>query len=283
MRPMRNRGFTLIELLVVIAIIGLLATVVLVSMSGLQSRARITKNLEFSQSVQRNLGAYAVGIWSFDDQTNPTKDGSGYDNNGTVNNASFTTETPQKAAGANETGKYALIFDGLDDYVDAGAGAILDIRGPITLEAWVNITQLPSGADRGIVGRGYSSYQLAAYYDGRINFYLDQSGSNYLQAAVSTGAWHHIIGTWDGTTNAGGMNLYIDGQLKASRASAVSSLPAPTNNVFIGKEPVGGNFFNGLIDEVRIYEKALTLGEIQKHYAEGLEKYRDIAIKYDRI
>ena len=89
-----HKSFTIIELLVVIAIIGLLASVVLVSMSGVREKARIANALEFSQSVDFALGAYAVGWWDFDEGSGAMAgDKSEYSNNGTINGAVYTVDT----------------------------------------------------------------------------------------------------------------------------------------------------------------------------------------------
>jgi len=118
---MKNKSFSLIELLVVIAIIGLLASIILVSLKGVREKAEIAKGLEFSQSIQHALGADAVGIWSFDEDSGSTaNDNSGYGNSGTLYNFAspygWTSETPHKIVGSGQ-GKYALSFDGVDDYV----------------------------------------------------------------------------------------------------------------------------------------------------------------------
>ncbi|MDO8559215.1 MAG: LamG-like jellyroll fold domain-containing protein [bacterium] len=289
----RSRSFTLIELLVVIAIIGLLASVVLVSMAGIREKAKITKTLEFSQSLQRNLGAYAVGIWSFDDQTNPTKDGSGYNNHGAVNGAVFTSDTPHLAAGVG-TGKYALSFDGVNDYVELGNPSLFNSNfAEFTVEAWFksnvwdstdySMDVLVSKWDRqaGIdVG-----FRLERVYGGSWLGFIVSSGVDmggvYASVPignVSTGVWHHAVGTFKGSAY---IRLFLDGKLVNEQTSGIySRVTAATNqNLRIGVMSHGYGFFNGLIDEVRIYEKALTLGEIQKHYAEGMENHQNLVIK----
>ena len=62
-------GFTLVELLVVISIIGLLSSIVLVSFSNSRDKARLAKSQQFDAQISHALGAYAVGIWRFEEGT----------------------------------------------------------------------------------------------------------------------------------------------------------------------------------------------------------------------
>ncbi len=273
----RSKGFTLIELLVVIAIVGLLASVVLVSMTGIREKARITKALEFSQSLQRNIGAYAVGIWSFDDQTNPTKDSSGYNNNGTVNGAVFTSDTPHLAAGVG-TGKYALSFNGANGFVSASITPKPKGGSPITYEAWI----YPIAFNGYVVGPLYGDpmgvgirntgklsvrfFSPAAGGDGSVSY--DSS------ASLTLNAWHHIAVAFEPNT----IKFYIDGSLSGANATLAQETRTITD-ILIGQGTAGFGYFNGSIDEVRIYEKALTLGEIRQRYAEGLEGHQELALR----
>ena len=195
-----RKSFTLIELLVVIAIIGLLTSIVLVSTQGLQGKARITKTLEFSKSVQHVLGAYAVGIWSFDDQANPTKDGSGYDNNGTITGAIFSPNTPYEAIGRG-TGKYALSFDG-NDYVDAGnkragtwsAFTISAWVYPTLDKSWSAIFQTANVGDRALYRQG-----------DKLQFYSSCNSTK----AVPLNVWTHVGVTVDSGDN---IVYYVNGE-----------------------------------------------------------------------
>ena len=130
-------SFTLIELLVVISIIGLLASVVLVSMKGMREKARIASALKFSQSLQNSLGSESVGVWSFDEgEGTIVHDSSGYNNHCTIYGASFTQDTPERIVHSNSS-TYSLSFDGQNDYLDCGNDESLDITDEITIEAWV--------------------------------------------------------------------------------------------------------------------------------------------------
>ncbi len=76
---------------------------------------------------------------------------------------------------------------------------------------------------------------------------------------VNDGQWHHVTGTW-GDDN-GNVNLYLDGQLLQSAAFLTPSYPL--TNMFLGKMAGGGRVYNGILDEVQIYGRAITQAEIR--------------------
>ena len=71
----------------------------------------------------------------------------------------------------------------------------------------------------------------------------------------------------------------MDANYQNDSVQPLSGIAASGIDFLIGRSAPGGNPFNGIIDEVRIYSEALTAGEIQKHYAEGLERYKDLVLK----
>lgn len=163
MKNKRN-SFTLIELLVVISIIGLLSSIVLVNLKSPRERARIAAGLQFSQSVFNALGSEAVGVWSFDEGSGTVvKDSSGYGNNGTLAGTtlpSFVADTPHYVVGTGAE-RYALSFNGTDNYVDCGNNATLQIADVITLEAWIKLDRTPTDYANVINKMGaYKGYTL---------------------------------------------------------------------------------------------------------------------------
>ncbi|GAI47506.1 unnamed protein product, partial [marine sediment metagenome] len=119
----KGTGFTLIEVLVVVAIIGLLASIILVSLKEARERAKIAKSFNFAAQVHHALGAYAVGIWDFNENVDNTCrpeepyndicDSSGNNNHGDRNHPTWVDDTPDKNA-------YALSFN------ESGNGGIGD-------------------------------------------------------------------------------------------------------------------------------------------------------------
>ena len=274
-----QKSFTLIELLVVIAIIGLLSATVLVSMKGIRSKARITRTLEFGQSMNNALGAYAMGVWSFDDQTNPTKDSSGYGNNGAVNGASFSSDTPHAEINRGAD-KYSLEFNAGDN-VNAGNGNALNITGnAITIEAWVKPTV--AGVHKHVVSKsldgGQRQYNLYVSNAEKVDFIITTSVGGMFDLAttetIPLNNWSHIVATYNGSS----MTIYINGKFSIS-VPRTGNIVSKSADVLIGSFMAGQSSFMGFIDEVRVYETALTLGQIRQHYAEGLEKYKDLAVE----
>ncbi len=262
-----SKAFTLIELLVVIAIIGLLASIVLVSFRGQREKAELTKGLEFSAQLGRIMGANAVGWWDFEEGSGTiAKDSSGHGNDGTISLATYTTDTPYSAAGISGGSKYALSFDG-DDLVTVPHRSSFVGLNSITVSAWVklNNTNVQRIVDKGWNGPG--SFLLFVENSKFTFGVINSRGGDYRAKAnfiPKINTWYHLTGVFDGNR----VMIYVNGKLSASTPTSGSGFLTTTSNLTISTPGFGA--FNGLIDEVRIYSRALSSAEIQKLYAEGL-------------
>ena len=219
-----------------------------------------------------------VGYWSFDGQyttsTAGTRDVSNNNNWGTFNGGVKPT--------AGIVGQ-ALNFDGTDDYVDAGSGASLAITEAVTIEAWVKLDSL--GVDRGIVATGdinaassYNGpYSIGIVSDNTFVFETRHTTGDrhywYTSAAWSANTWYHLIAVWNKTT--GSKTFYVNGVSQSAGTSGgtgnmSTSLTALSATVKIGAalNSSGGitDYFPGIIDEVRIYNRALGADEVKQHY-----------------
>jgi hypothetical protein len=108
------------------------------------------------------------------------------------------------------------------------------------------------------------SLDLDFWYDGKVSLFdRDAEGSIHVPSGITTedGIWHQVAAVSDGV-NA---KIYVDGVLK----NTVSYTPSGTTSTggwFIGGESPSSGFFNGIIDEVRIYNRALSVAEIQADF-----------------
>jgi prepilin-type N-terminal cleavage/methylation domain-containing protein len=260
-----KKGFTLVELLVVIAIVGLLSTIVLAVTSGVSEQGRIAKGLQFSQHLENSLGAYLVGKWTFDETpdlcgTNNVCDTSGWDNHGTISGAILTDSDTLSGQGK------AMSFDGVDDYIDTGGDMVGATAA--TISAWIYPTGWGGSGNGRIAENGGFSFWLnleatLLFYDGtQVN-----SGTDLV-----LNRWQYVTVT---RTIAGITNFYINGALSGAADQNSGAPTAGTNNVIIGNRYNGGAYdraFNGLIDEIRIYNKALTSFQIKSQYYVGLNR-----------
>jgi hypothetical protein len=208
-----------------------------------------------------------VAGYGFDGSSGATvSDASGNGNSGTLENG--VTRTPIGKFGG------ALRFDGLDDMVSIPDASSLDLTTGMTLSAWVKLDQI-DGAWRTLImkenGLGSDVYGFYAADGVRVpNGEVNTGTSGGIQgpSAVSTTAWTYLALTYDGST----IRLYVDGALVASKAKTGSILNST------GALRIGGNrswpneYFKGLIDEVRVYNRALPQAEIQSDMAIGISR-----------
>ncbi len=181
-------------------------------------------------------------------------DGSGNGLDGTVmGDPNFITD---------DAGTY-LQLDGIDDYVDMGNDPnFFDITEQITLSAWVKPNDIGNEQDNPWIGKGDKSYALKGFRRGyTIEFYIYDSTWVTVHADVDpsfNGQWHQAAGTFDGKA----LKLYINGNL-ASITEYEGSIALSTSNVNIGKNSdKSDRFYEGAIDEVLIYNRALSAGEV---------------------
>ncbi|MDW3194901.1 MAG: LamG-like jellyroll fold domain-containing protein [Cytophagales bacterium] len=211
-------------------------------------------------------------------------DRSGNGNSGTLTNlalsgtasnwvASTATVADQTVATSLQGAGNALDFDGVDEFVAIADNATLESSSTLTIEAWIRPDVTTSF--RGIVSRYFTSGDASNAYlieinSGNYNFTINESDNNLVtaSAAATASTWTHVAGVADGTN----VNIYIDGILIASTAYDGTITSNSSRGLFIGKYRTDDLFgpYDGLIDEVRIWNTARTGAEIQANMFESL-------------
>jgi glucose/arabinose dehydrogenase len=195
-----------------------------------------------------------VAAYGFNEGSGPTAgDLSGIGNAGSVSGASWTT-----------SGKYgkALSFDGTNDVVVIPDASSLDLTNGMTLEAWVYPTTTLSSW-RAILQKETDAYFLNANTSGDrpgVGGTFAGSCCTVLQgtSALPLNQWTHVAGTYDGAQ----LRLYVNGTQVASQ-SRTGNLQVTGTPLRIGGNTYGTEFFPGRLDEVRVYNRALSQSEIQ--------------------
>jgi hypothetical protein len=225
----------------------------------------LRRSLEWAEGANIDLSPFAH--WKLDETTGPTAVDSEGDNDGTWTNGP--TPTPGLIDGG-------LDFDGSNDYVDAGT---FDVVGSgITMMAWFNAEAIASDDPR-FVSKASGTNEADAFWQ----LSTTDAGSNrYLRMRIkaggttttmtdstsnlSTGEWYLATATYDSAS--GDMRLYLNGAEVANGSHAIGGA-LDTNAavpVAIGANGTAERFFNGILDDVRVYNRALEASEIQDYY-----------------
>jgi hypothetical protein len=210
-----------------------------------------------------------IASWKLDEGSGLTAaDASGNANTGSlVNGVAWT---------AGRAGQ-AVALDGVDDYVRVPHAAMLDAF-PLSVAAWFKTTS--SVGVRGLVNKyvanAYDGYQIffedgglcAWYLRDTANYVYDGTGCTMKTFGYNDGAWHHVVFVVD----AAGGRLYLDGAQKGAQPwTGAAGAPTTLQELHLGHYPGaqgGAEYLGGLIDEVRIYDRALSGAEVSQLFTE---------------
>jgi len=215
-----------------------------------------------------------VGYWKFDEGVGTTvRDSSGYGNSGTVENGTFGLcyggDCPNWFTGRFGS---ALKFDGINDNVDAGNSNSLNISNSFSLLAWIKATEFKNWDTimrrRSGTASKQTNYVMDLNSDGKVRFFVYDTGGTAqgilgTTNSVNLNDWTFVVGTYNGTT----FKVYIDGNQDPTTTDWSGTMRNnETMYLYIAYAGYMGNYFNGTIDEVQIWKRALTEDEIKELY-----------------
>ena len=160
------------------------------------------------------------------------------------------------APGINDQGFSLNTMPG--SFVDVPNAASLQITSAITIDAWISMTA-PGGRIVDKVTAFSSDGYMMDMAGDRLRLYV---GGDFLTSVdpVPTGTLTHVAGVYNGTTLA----LYVNGVLSAENATWAASIPVNARSLRIGADSDGSSLFNGVIDEPRVFNRALSAAEIDQ-------------------
>ena len=206
-------------------------------------------------SSTNNTNAELIGWWRLDEG-----DGTmAFDSSGYGNDARF--EGSPMWVDDGKLGK-ALRFNGSSDYLAVADSESLDINGDqLSIAAWINGEDWPAANHvvRKVADTGTGSIYILRVQPDSMRVYLNTSdGETIIQGttALTTNEWFHVALTYDGAE----ARIFVNGEMDISNEVS-GELTQSNNELRIGRgEPAG--YFVGMIDDVRLYNHALTEGEL---------------------
>lgn len=227
-----------------------------------KKEAIVYSNSEYTSRIESGitLTEGLVGWWKMDESSwngtaGEVKDSSGTNNHGTATNGAIPVLGLFGNAGS---------FDGSNDYISLQNYPSLKISGDITLSAWIKTADMNNGGIFERYTTGQSGYRLVLNSSSGNTFMSLNTSSGFNQTyygGMNNNSWHHIVGVYDGMY----IRIYTDGVLRSS----VVHTGTIVNQDIVGRMGWSDDngYLSGLIDEVRIYNRALNLEEVGALYA----------------
>ena len=228
-----------------------------------------------AQGVGTSLTSGLVGYWTFDNKdlawTSATA-GTALDRSGSGNTGTLTNMSRTASPVIGKLGQ-ALKFNGTNQYVDAGTGSSLN-PSAVTVSAWIKPSAFPYAYNPIYSKRNANSayYLIAVRSTGKLALYT-LTGTNtdvsYDATGIftlNTGRWYHVVLTYSSST---GLTGYVNGVLDKNVAANGNALVSNSGAANIGYDTQTGTFFSGSIDDVRIYNRALSAAEVTQLYNMG--------------
>ncbi len=227
----------------------------------------INAGIDFGSTTTEATGTAPVATWKMDEGADGTCAGGTNDvcdTSGTGNDGAITGATWKTAADCHE-GK-CLSFNGTSDYVNMGTSSSLDLYNDLTISVWIKPTDW-GGSNLGrIIARGVStSYNLLL--DASISgFNFECAGTNKASSnnVITLNQWQQITVVKSSTN----LSFYVNGN-PAGTATSCTLSSTPGLSVMIGSRNGGDRFFNGKIDDARIYNYARSAAQVAQDYNRG--------------
>jgi len=260
MMNMNNKSFTLIELLVVIVIIGILAGVIMISTSSSIDKANIAKIKVFEESVQNNLAANMISKWDFNNvsgtiNTSLAADTAVSDKWG--NNSGLSKSGPVLKDGSDCINGKCLLFNGTNYILLNSQNSLTSF----TYSIWINKSMDGEYIPSGLNGNNY----VLDFYDGTDRIYTANSSNvSWASQILDNNKWYYITLAREDTS----IRLYTNGAYQDSKTLSTNT---PHQFQKIGCTDSAGWFFKGMIDELSLYDSALSQANIKKDYIAGLD------------
>jgi len=246
-----------------------------------------------ARSANHELADGLISYWKFDDGLN--SDASAMAADVEMTNPGYLSgfeSSPGWMVGDEAMSGGSLFLDGINNYVGIPASDSLNINtNAVSISLWVKLPRKPSsipdnfGAIYDSISDSYVMYLDRGNRELRFKV-TDQKGDSMRvgipEADIVTGQWHHVVGIYDGSAGpvAGAVAIFLDGRLKNYYNGSVGSEyfglkgnVLPGQSAAIGRNGTENRYgFSGCIDDVAIWRRALTYGEILQIYAAGTQK-----------